>query len=158
MTASRRRLLSALASGLLLAAAFPRFDQGYLAWVGLVPLLVAVRGLDLRRAAGLGWITGFAFFLVTIYWIPDTISNFTSISPLLAKALLLLMAGACAYSYALLAWSVEALAAAGISRVLAAPAVWVVLEWMRCFVVAEFPWNLLGYSQIAYVPMRPWRW
>jgi len=153
VTGFPKRPIAAIASGVLLACAFPRLDQGWLAWVGLVPLLLSVRGVAPLRAAGLGWITGFVFFAITISWVPDTISNFTSISPLLAKALLVLMAGACAYSFALLAFSIEWFAAAGVSRVMAAPVVWAVLEWMRCFVVAEFPWNLLGYSQVHYIAM-----
>ena len=68
MTFSQKRYVGALASGLLLAAAFPRIDQGYLAWVGMVPLLLAVRGLAPRQAAGFGWITGFVFFSITISW------------------------------------------------------------------------------------------
>jgi apolipoprotein N-acyltransferase len=39
------RLVLAVASGLCLAAAFPSLDLEPLAWVGLVPLLLAVRGL-----------------------------------------------------------------------------------------------------------------
>ncbi|MFN2427501.1 MAG: apolipoprotein N-acyltransferase [Candidatus Binatia bacterium] len=153
MTAGWKRFGGALAGGLLLAAAFPRLGQNYVAWMAMVPLLVAVRGIAPRKAAGYGWITGFVFFLVTISWVPDTISNFTAISPLLAKAILVLMAAACAYSYALFAFALEALAARGVSRLLAAPVLWVVLEWMRCFVVAEFPWNLLGYSQLPYLAL-----
>lgn len=147
------RLVLALLSGFLLAASFPNFGQGWLAWVGFVPLLLAVRGRSVRAAACHGWIAGVVFFLVSIYWIPDTISNFTSIPPILAKGVLLLLAAVAAYSFALLAGVLEWLAAAGISRVLAAPILWVVLEWMRGFVIAEFPWNLMGYSQLGHLPM-----
>lgn len=150
MSLTLLRIGGAMLSGLSLAASFPRMDQYWLAWIGLVPLLVAVRGVAPRRAAALGWIAGFVFFLVTIYWIPDTISNFTRISPLVAKLLLVLLAAFSAYAYALLAFAVEWAALAGVSRMLAAPVVWVVLEWMRGFVVAGFPWNLLGYSQLPY--------
>lgn len=153
MTPSRRRYLGALASGVLLAAAFPRIDQGYLAWVGMVPLLLAVRGLAPRQAAGFGWITGFVFFAITISWVPDTISNFTSIPPVVATLVLMIMAAACAYTFALFAYVLELLAAGRVSRVLAAPVLWAVLEWMRTFVVAEFPWNLLGYSQVPYLAL-----
>jgi apolipoprotein N-acyltransferase len=148
----RSAALAALA-GLLLAEAFPRGDHGWLAWIGLVPLLLAVRGHAPRRAAGIGWLAGFVFFFVTLSWIPDTVSNFTTISPLVAHGLLLLMAGACAYTFGLFAWVLEWAGAAGVSRVAFAPMLWPVLEWMRTFVVAEFPWNLLGYSQVKYVPM-----
>lgn len=153
MTPARRRLFGAIASGLLLAAAFPRLDHSYLAWAGLVPLLAVIRGLEPRRAARLGWVTGLVFFAVTISWVPATISNFTSVPHVLAVGVLLLMAAAAAYSHALFAFALEALAAGGVSRIAAAPVLWVILEWMRCFVVAEFPWNLLGYSQLRYLDM-----
>lgn len=160
MSDGARRFAAAVVAGVLLALSFPRGGQSWLAWISLAPLLVAVRGdaptihaPGLGRAAGLGWLAGFAFFAVTLSWIPDTVSNFTTISPLVAHGLLLLMAGACAYSFALLALVVEWTGRAGVSRVLVAPLAWAVLEWMRTFVVAEFPWNLLGYSQIPYVRM-----
>lgn len=153
MSDGRLRAATAVLSGFLLAMAFPRGDQAWLAWIALVPLLVAVRGARPRAAAGLGWLGGFTFFAFTLSWVPDTVSNFTSISPLVAQGLLLLMAGACAYSFALLALVVEWTGQAGVSRVLVAPVAWAVLEWMRCFVVAEFPWCLLGYSQVPYIRM-----
>ena len=39
------RIVLAIASGLLLAASFPSLDIEPLAWIGLVPLLFASRGL-----------------------------------------------------------------------------------------------------------------
>jgi apolipoprotein N-acyltransferase len=148
-----RRIALAVASGLLLASLFPRLGQPWFAWFALVPLLTVIRGLRPRQAAGLGWITGFVFFVTSIYWIPNTISSFTSIPTVLAVLVLVLMAGAAAYAHALFAFGVEWLAAGGVPRMLGAPIVWVVIEWMRTFVVAEFPWNLLGYSQIFFVSL-----
>lgn len=153
MTAASRRTLAAAVAGLLLALAFPRGDQGWLAWIAIAPLLVAVRGDRLRSAAGRGWLAGFVFFLVTLSWVPDTVSNFTTISPILAHGLLMLMAGACAYTFGLFAVVLEWAGHRGVSRVVMAPMLWAVLEWMRTFVVAEFPWNLLGYSQIKAVTL-----
>lgn len=148
MTLDRTRLLQAIASGVLLAAAFPRIGQMYLAWVAFVPLLLAIRGLPVRAAAGYGWVAGFFFYLLTLTWIPDTVSNFTSVPPLVAKGLLVLLAGVAAYSHVFFAAALEYLASGGVPRLLAAPAVWAVVEWMRTWFVAEFPWNLVGYSQV----------
>lgn len=153
MNAGVRRAAPAVLAGALLAAAFPRGDQGWLAWAALAPLMVAVRGQAPRRAAVLGWLAGFVFFLVTLSWVPATVSNFTSISPVVAHGLLLLMAGACAYTFGLFALVLEWAGASGVSRVVVAPLLWAVLEWMRTFVVAEFPWNLLGYSQIKFIDL-----
>lgn len=151
--ASLRRIAAVLASGVALALAFPELEAWPLAWVALVPLLVVARGARPRVAAGYGWLCGLVFFLSSLYWIPDTVSNFTRISPLVAHGLWVLMSAAAAYSFALFVVVVEWLAARGTGRVVAAPLVWVVVEWMRTFVIAGFPWNSLGYSQIEQVTL-----
>jgi apolipoprotein N-acyltransferase len=148
-----RRIALAILSGLLLAAAFPSASQGWAAWIGLVPLLVAMRGLRPWRAAALAWITGFLWQVSTIYWIPATISNFTRISPLIAKSLLLMLAAFSAYPFVILAFACEWAAAAGLSRLVVAPLVWPFAEWLRVVVIAGFPWNPLGNSQIVYPVM-----
>ncbi len=148
-----RQIAGAVASGLLLAASFPRIDQPWLAWVALVPLLAAIRGARPRRAAALGWLTGFVFFVTSVYWIPDTISNFTSIPHVLAVLILVIAATYAAYTHALFAFGLEWLAAGGVPRMLGAPIAWVGCEWLRTFALAEFPWNLLGYSQIPFVSL-----
>jgi apolipoprotein N-acyltransferase len=152
-SAGWRRIAGAVISGLLLAASFPRIGQPWVAWLALVPLLAVIRGVRPRAAAGLGWITGLVFFVTSIYWIPNTISSFTDIPHALAVLVLLLMAAAAAYAHALFAFGVEWLARGGVPRMLGAPIVWVFTEWMRTFVVAEFPWNLLGYSQVFFLTL-----
>ncbi len=145
---SMARVTAAVASGLLLAAAFPRVNLSALAWVALAPLLVAMRGRGLRQSAALGWTTGFVFFLATLYWVPDTISNFTSIEPALALGLWVLMSAAAANAHTFFAVGVEWLAAGGHSRLLTVPLVWAVVEWSRTFFLMGFPWNPLGNSQM----------
>jgi apolipoprotein N-acyltransferase len=63
-----RRVGAAVASGLLLAAAYPPLDLGPLALVALVPLLWAWRGATPRRAALYGFWFGVAFFGVLLSW------------------------------------------------------------------------------------------
>ena len=58
-----------MASGLLLAAAYPPFDLGPLALVALVPLLWAWRNATPPRAALYGFWFGVAFFGVLLSWI-----------------------------------------------------------------------------------------
>src|SRR2546428_567000 len=48
-----RPALAAL-SGLFLILSFPPFDAGWLAWVALTPLVLAVHGRPIRQAFGLG--------------------------------------------------------------------------------------------------------
>ena len=140
----------ALASGLLLGAAQPGFDLSALAWVGLVPLLLVMRGASVRRAFMLGWLAGAAYYALVLYWIVPTISTYTSVPAPLAVVLELLAAMVAGSLFGLFAAGVEWLAEAGISRVVSVPALWIVIEWLRTFFPAAFPWAFLGYSQVAF--------
>src|SRR5262245_4048463 len=86
------RVVLAVASGLLLAASFPTLDLEPAAWVGLVPLLLAGRGLRPRRAFLVGWLGGVVFYLATIYWIVYTVSHYTALPVPVAAAVLLILA------------------------------------------------------------------
>lgn len=55
----------ALLSGVLLALAMPPFDQAWLMWIGLVPLLRAIHQQP-HRVVGYGYATGLIFF--TSFW------------------------------------------------------------------------------------------
>src|SRR5438067_1455514 len=88
----RGGFLLAVAGGLLLAASFPALDLEPLAWVGLVPLLVAARGRRPRAAFALGWTGGLVFYLATVYWVAYTITHYTAVPLPLAIGILVLMA------------------------------------------------------------------
>lgn len=64
----RRHAFVALASGLLLALAFPSTDLGPLALVALVPLLWLWHDASPRRAAWFGFVAGIGFFAVHLSW------------------------------------------------------------------------------------------
>src|SRR5438094_1305690 len=65
----RRRLPVALLSGGLLLLAYPPADIRYVAWVALVPLMLALRGASARAGALAGLVAGTAFFGGLLYWI-----------------------------------------------------------------------------------------
>src|SRR6266850_5677699 len=56
-------------SGLLLVGSFPKFDVHWLAWVALVPLLLAIERGGPGRAFLLANVTGLAFFVGVFEWI-----------------------------------------------------------------------------------------
>jgi apolipoprotein N-acyltransferase len=88
-----------------------------------------------------------------LYWIAPTISNFTSVPVALAAVILLLLCAVSAAYVAVFAAVLEWLAAAGIGRIVAAPPLWVVVDWIRTFFPAAFPWAFLGYSQASVLPV-----
>lgn len=146
-------VVAAIGSGLLLAASLPSLDFAPLAWVGLVPLLVIVRNDRLRVAFATGWLSGTTFFVAVTYWVVHAIGHYTALPVAVAVGLLLIMsavlglytgafvAGVCWMRQRRLPW------------VYLAPALWVVLEWMRGWFVIGFPWGALGYSQWRFTDL-----
>jgi apolipoprotein N-acyltransferase len=56
-------------SGVLLALSFSFPSIGIFAWIGIVPLLFALKRVSGKPAFIYGVLFGFTFFATTIYWI-----------------------------------------------------------------------------------------
>ncbi len=144
------RWVLAVASGVLLAAAFPARDLEPLAWIGLVPLLVAARRLRPGAAFRVGWLGGFVFYVATVYWVAYTITNYTRVPFALALGILALMSSILAcYTGAFVA-GVRWMEERELPVLWLAPPLWVTLEWLRSWFFIGFPWAALGYSQYRY--------
>ncbi len=140
----------AVLSGLCLAASFPSPEIAPLAWVGFVPLLLAIRGRSPGRAFALGWVAGTVFYLVTCYWIVYTIGHYTALPVPVAAVLLFLMSAVLAGYHGAFAAGVTWFERRGLPAVWLGPALWVMLEWLRGWFVVGFPWAALGYSQYRF--------
>jgi apolipoprotein N-acyltransferase len=137
----------AAGSGALLAMAFPVIDWGPLAWVALVPLLWAALGRGAGAAFRTAWVAGFVFFVATLYWLVITIGTYTNLSPLVSVGPLVLLCGFLALGFGLFAAGCEWARRHRIDVALAAPPLWVLIEWIRTYILGGFPWVSLGYSQ-----------
>jgi apolipoprotein N-acyltransferase len=142
-----RQTVSAAFSGLLLAFAFPSADWNWLAWIALVPLLVALQEATLRGAFVLGWVTGVTFYLGTLYWIVYVVGSFTPIPYVVAIVPLLLLSAVLALYHGAFAAAVVFAGRQGVEPIVFAPLCWVALEWLRSWLGIGFPWASLGYSQ-----------
>ncbi|MGH8071850.1 MAG: apolipoprotein N-acyltransferase [Candidatus Entotheonellia bacterium] len=132
-----------------MAAAFPGTgDQGWLAFVALVPLLMAIAGTTRWRAAGLGFVAGLMFWLATIPWVAQTMVRYGGLPWPLASLILLGLVGYLAlYTAAFCALLCRCPTRSGALYVILAASLWVALEFLRTYLLTGFPWNLLGYSQ-----------
>ncbi len=139
-----RQLGLAILSGLLLTAAFPPLDLGVVAWVALVPLLVAIWDLAPREAFRLGYVTGFVAFLGILAWI----RVFGLPAWILLAAYLALFVGAFCGLYR---WAAADRAPA--VRLWLVPIVWVSLEYLRSSGPMGFPWATLATAQHALLPV-----
>ena len=142
-----QQIALAVASGVLLALAFPKGDVSLLAWIAFVPLLWVMGEHTPRRAFTYGWISGMGFYLCTVYWVVHTIGFYSNIPPLVAVGPLLLMCTLLATYTGAFAAGLRFYQQGEGSTVLLAPLLWVALEWVRSFFLIGFPWADLGYSQ-----------
>jgi len=74
-----RAPLLALLAGLMLALSFPPVSAWPLAWLGLVPLLAALRDCSPRQGLCLGWLTGFVTTFIGLGWIYDLVAPFDAV-------------------------------------------------------------------------------
>lgn len=141
-------LLVALAAGALSAFCFGREPLTLAPWVAMVPLFLF---LGVRRPGWSGWLFGLGFWLTSISWIPATLSTFGSLPSWLAWGALLLLASYLAVFPALFArLGASVWRAGGWSPLVFLPALWVLLEFSRGFLLTGFPWNLAAYSAIGF--------
>ena len=135
-------------SGGLLVLSFPLVNLWPFAWFFLVPLLVCTRGKHGKDAFFLGAFAGVIAYLGLIYWVVVAVHRYGNIPLPLAIPILLLLV-----IYLSLYWGVFAFFASFAKDkgewivLLAIPAFWVGLEYLRSFLLSGFPWALVGYSQ-----------
>ncbi|OGI51149.1 MAG: apolipoprotein N-acyltransferase [Candidatus Muproteobacteria bacterium RIFCSPLOWO2_01_FULL_60_18] len=134
------------ASGALLAASFVPSAVPWLAWCGLVPLLVVLRGAGSLRAFCLGFLAGAVFVGLSLRWLLVVAQM-----PGAAFAVLVCygaaFTGLFALSYSLVSRRTR------LPLLVAAPLLWVAIEYLRGnlgFLAA--PFCLLGFSQHAALP------
>jgi apolipoprotein N-acyltransferase len=141
---TRWALLTALAGGLLLAAAFPPAGIWPLAVVGPAMLVIALSGRSLRASLAVGLVFGLAFFFPLLVWVTN-VAWYGWVALAIASAVIF---GVLAVGQRLLlrlpGWP---LAVAGW---------WVTTEAVRDrWPWGGFPWGRLGMSQ-AGAPTQGW--
>ncbi|MCY3847075.1 MAG: apolipoprotein N-acyltransferase [Acidobacteria bacterium] len=147
--------LAAILSGILLAFSFPHYGHAAVAWMALLPLLVALCGeRAFRRGFGLGLVTGLVHFAGTIYWLTPVMVSYGGLPwPAAGGAHGLLVAYMALFPAFFGAAMVVVLRRSGPRGLFAAPAVWVTTELGRIHLFGGFPWELLGYSQAGVAPV-----
>ncbi len=134
-----RGALALLSAGLL-ACSLPGPDLGWLAWIALVPLLMACEGLSPVQAGALGFFTGMAANPTIYHWVFEVqgfgIHHFLILSTFFALFPAVWCAG--------VSW----LSRRRSSRIFAATALWVLLDYVRAHAgFMAFPWGTLAQTQ-----------
>jgi len=146
------RVLLVLAGAGLYGLALPPFDCSCLAWLTLVPLLVAVRARPVRQAFAYGVLYGCAFGWVVTGWAAQAAARYFALGfPVATVALSVFYLLVSVPTFGLFAAGAAALLGDGREDGgrLAVPALWVATELVRGRLVGQ-PWGLLGYTQHAH--------
>ncbi|MFK5926529.1 MAG: apolipoprotein N-acyltransferase [Desulfuromusa sp.] len=137
-------LIAAAASGLLLAAAFPRPDLFPFAWVALVPLLLVMRS----RPFAAGFTAGTVFFATVLYWLNFVMTTYGGLQPVFSLLAYLFLIVYLAVYFGLATWiSCQLETFFKLPYLLTLPPLWVALEYLRGVLLTGFPWAIIGYSQ-----------
>jgi apolipoprotein N-acyltransferase len=139
-----RTLALSLASGLLLALAFPRIDLSFVAWFALVPLFLVME----ERPLAAGFAAGAAFFGAILYWLNIVMTTYGGLDLFFSLVAYLLLVSYLALYFAATTWlSCRLRRFLGLPLWLLLPVVWVAVEFLRGHLLSGFPWASLGYSQ-----------
>ena len=127
----------------MLILAFPVFDAWPLAYVCLVPWLLAVENSSLGWSALCSWLLGLAFFGIEVSWLRFvTIPGWLSLTVFQSLYFLAFGAATCVLRKQ---WRV--------GFFVIVPIGWVAWEYVRSFVVGGFSWYYLGHSQYQNLAM-----
>ncbi len=151
-------VFGSMLSGMLLALGFPGYGNSTLVYAAMVPLLFAVQSASVKKAAWLGLLSGFVFFMMSLSWLQNLTGMVTGAG---LKASALLGYAVLSIYCALYFVPFTIAAALGIKQwvgndlrknirfMFALTMVWVGCEYLRGFLFTGFPWNPLGVSQYA---------
>jgi len=137
------RIFLALLSSALLVLSFPGPDQGWLAWIALVPLLVACADLKPGASLSLGLLSGIAATFGIFQWML-VVPGFSWFHAAMALFYLGLYTAA---------WcgGVSLARRAGLPLILIAPSLWVALDYLKAHAgFLSLPWATLAHSQHGF--------
>jgi len=148
MTRSRWQDAIVLAAGAGLVLSFAPFGLFPLAIISPAILFYFWSTASPLRAAWLGFLFGLGLFGVGASWVYVSIHEFGFMPAPLAAVLVFLFVSILALFPAVAGWLQARALKPGVYRLLfAAPVFWVLMEWLRGWLMTGFPWLHLGYSQ-----------
>lgn len=138
-----------LIAGSLQTLTFSPFEWWLLGPLSVTLLLAAALPLPSGRLFLAGWLTGLGLFGTGVSWVYVSISEHSSTSIPVAVLLTTLFVMGLALVHALAFWFWGKLARDNsVRRLILFPAVWVVADWVRGWLLTGFPWLYLGTAHV----------
>lgn len=147
---NKKTLGLAIISGIFLFLSFPKYNVGFLAWLALVPLLLALKNKSIFQSLIIGFITGLTYYIGIIYWITPVVVNYGYLPYWLGLMLMFLLAAYLSIYVAIFSAGVTYFRKKNIIDMISAPFLWTTLEYIKSHLLTGFPWENLAYSQYHY--------
>ena len=148
-----RRGLLAIASGILIAASFPNPSLSFLAWIALIPLLIALEESTPRMAFRVGMICGITAYALILYWLNIVFVRYGHLPWSVSIPIYLLLVIWLALFYGLSTSIARLGELIGIKAAFTLPVAWVAFDFIRSFLFSGFAWAMLGHSQFRTLPL-----
>jgi apolipoprotein N-acyltransferase len=144
------RLTAAFAAGAILNVAFAPFGWWPIALLAPAALFALIRGLPARRAGWTGAAFGVGLFACGTYWLYTCLHVFGLVPVWLTLILQTLLVAVMAVYLAALCYLANRfwLKPGAARDWLVLPALWVLLEWLRGWLLSGLPWLSTGYAMI----------
>lgn len=139
-------------SGLLIITAFPPFEQAYMAWISLIPLLWTCLRVSPLRAFGAGFVFSLPFTTYVNLYLATVLYPY--LSTLLATAAMIALVVYISIFYGLFALAASLSTRFGRTwfTALAVPSSWLIVEYLRSLGFMAYNVGYLGYTQWS----SPW--
>ncbi len=148
-----RRGLLAIASGILIALSFPNPGLSFLAWVALIPLLIAMEDSSPLTAFRIGLTSGITAYAFILYWLNIVFVRYGHLPWSVSIPVYLLLVLWLAMFYGLSTWIARLGELVGIKTAITLPVAWVAFDFIRSFLFSGFAWAMLGHSQFRTLPL-----
>ncbi len=148
-----RRGLLAIASGILIALSFPNAGLSFLAWIALIPLLIAMEESSPKEAFRIGLTCGISAYAIILYWLNIVFTQYGHLPWAVSIPVYLLLVLWLALFYSLSTFIARMGELVGIKAAFTLPVAWVAFDFIRSFLFSGFAWGMLGHSQFRTLPL-----
>lgn len=136
-------------AGAMQTLTFSPFNWWWLGPLSITLILLCCLPLAPGKLFRAGWLTGLGLFGTGASWVYISISEHGNTSIPISILLTVLFVAGLALFHGLAFWAWGKLAkASAIRRLILFPAVWVLADWVRGWLLTGFPWLYLGTAQV----------
>lgn len=139
-------------SGALTYLSFEKLSLFPVSWFSLsIPFLILITKRRYPFLIGFSW--AFSFYTISLYWLINVMSRYGNLNLPLSAVLFLLLVSSISSLFGFVFLLINfARKFFHHLEFIIFPFLWVSLEYILSFLLTGFPWNLMGYSQIHFLP------